>query len=56
MTECLATGESKAEPGHVHTCVGKHDAGDHFCGECQRWWFIKHTPTQRVAKPRRKRV
>jgi hypothetical protein len=53
---CSATGESLADPGHVHTCIGKHDAGDHFCGECQRWWYRKFTPKPRVAKPRRKRA
>lgn len=38
---CTARGESFAVPGHTHTCVGRHNEGDHYCGECRRWWWTK---------------
>lgn len=38
---CPATLKSTDTPGHVHHCIGGHtrdDSGDHFCGECRRWF------------------
>lgn len=30
---------SLADPGHVHVCTGAHDAGDHLCTECHRYFW-----------------
>ena len=38
---CNAEAASMADPQHTHTCTGEHDAGDHFCGVCKRWWWVK---------------
>lgn len=39
MTDCSATMESVAIPGHTHRCLGNHSDSSHFCGECRRWWY-----------------
>lgn len=59
--ECPATGES-LDPSllnddgtrHTHTCVGRHDGGDHYCGGCQRWWYQTPKNTRRAVPPRKK--
>lgn len=38
---CSATMTSRAVPGHTHVCAGKHDAGDHFCSECKRYFWTR---------------
>lgn len=38
---CDETMESVAVPGHFHSCVGRHDGGDHYCAECDRWWWVR---------------
>lgn len=42
MTECDATAESKAQPGHTHTCadVAGHKSNLHFCVVCRLWWWL----------------
>lgn len=39
--DCTATLASMDTPGHTHRCIGGHTEGNHFCGECRRWFGLK---------------
>lgn len=37
--DCDATMVAFHDPEHTHRCSGQHDAMDHFCAECHRWFY-----------------
>ena len=45
--KCKETMQGMADPDHTHTCSGEHDAGDHFCPSCKRWWYEAPKPTMK---------
>jgi hypothetical protein len=38
---CPARLVSRYQDDHTHRCMGDHTEGDHFCGECHRWFGVK---------------
>lgn len=36
---CKETMQALFDSSHTHTCTGNHKDGDHYCGECQRYWY-----------------